>query len=144
VNYFLRKNYPAAITSFEASLKEAHDPNVMVKTTDWLYCAYMHNGQLNDARRLLATVTTDSNSDHTQPYFQSIMLFKGLRAPDDFIDKIKSSEWIARQVIHAYDVATWFYFNGNTGKAKELYNKIIQTNRWATFRYQAAEVALME
>lgn len=145
VNYFLRKNYSAAATAFEASLSEAHDPNEIVKTTDWLYNTYMHNGGQNEAQKLLATVTPDFKSDHKQPYFQSIMLFKGLGTPDDFLDKNKSpDQWSAQQVIQAYDVANWFYYTGNTAKANDLYNKIIQSNRWTTFRYLAAEVELME
>jgi tetratricopeptide (TPR) repeat protein len=144
VNYFLRRNYQEAVTAFETSLKEAHEPNEIVKTTDWLYNAYMRNGQLNEAEKLLTTITPDFKSDHKQPYFLAIMLYKGLSKPNDFVDENESpDQWNVQQVIRAYGVANWYFFQGDTARAKELYNQIIQSSKWTAFRYLAAEAELM-
>lgn len=145
VYYFLKKNFKEAVSAFEKSLKEAHEANEIVGTTDWLYNAYMRNGQKSEAENLLAAITPDFKSDHEQAYFRRIMLYKGVSRATDLVDETKSPEqWNIQEVTRAYGVANWYSFQGDTKKAKELYNKILQSNGWPAFAYLASEIEMMK
>jgi tetratricopeptide (TPR) repeat protein len=144
VYYFLKKDYKEAVKAFGKSLKEAHDANEKVGTTDWLYNAYMRNGQKEEAAKLLSTITADTMGDHEQAYFRRVMLYKGVTGPGELIDETKPAEqWNIQEVTRAYGVANWYSFQGDSKKAKELYGKILQsTNSWPAFAYLASEVEL--
>ena len=145
VYYFLKRSYQEAATAFETSLKEAHDPNEMVKTSDWLYNAYMRDSRVSEAEKLLATITPEFKSDHERPYFVRIMLYKGLSRPNELIAETGSpDQWSTQQVARAFGVANWYTFQGDTKNAKEMYNKITQSSKWTTFPYLVAEVELMK
>jgi len=143
--YFLRRNYAEAVSAFETSLKEAHEPNEIVKTSDWLYNAYMRDGRSREAEKLLTTITPEFKSDHKRPYFVKIMLYKGLSKPNELIDETEPpTQWNIQQVALALGVANWYTFQGDSKKAKELFSKIIQSNEWTALPYLAAEVQMVE
>lgn len=146
VYYFLKKEYKEAVKAFEKSLKDAHEPNEKVGTTDWLYNAYMRNGQKEEAAKLLSTITPDTMGDHEQAYFRRVMLYKGIAKPGELVDEAKPAEqWNIQEVTRAYGVANWYSFQGNTKKAKEMYQKILQSaNSWPAFAYLASEVELLK
>jgi hypothetical protein len=38
-----------------------------------------------------------------------------------------------------YGVGNWYFYNGQTEKAKEIFEKVIKGKYWAAFGYIAAE-----
>src|SRR5579859_1493757 len=145
VYYFVTRNYPEAVVAFERSLREAHQGNEIVGTTDWLYNAYQRNGQRMKAEKLLTTITPDFNADHEQAYFRRIMLYKGVIRPTEMVDETMSPEKMnVQEVTRLYGLANWYAFLGNKEKAGELYTKVIQSASWPAFAYLASEVELLK
>ena len=143
VYYFLTKSYKQAVAAFEKSLKEAHEPNEIVGTTDWLYNAYQRNGQKSQAEKLINTMTMDEKADHEQAYFRRILLYKGMITPSELVDESTAPDKMSIQdVTKLYGLANWYGYQGNEKKAKELYAKIIQSKSWPAFAYLASEVEL--
>jgi len=145
VYYFLKESYKEAVAAFEKSLKEAHEGNEIVGTTDWLYNSYQRNGQKEEAEKLLTTITQDFNADKEQAYFRRIMLYKGVVMPNELVDETLPAEKMSIQdVTKLYGLANWYSFQGNKEKAKELYAKIIKSNSWPAFAYLASETEFLK
>jgi tetratricopeptide (TPR) repeat protein len=144
VYYFLKKDYKNAVHAFEKSLKDAHEPNEITGTTDWLYNAYMGNGQKAEGEKLLKNFSTDAKADKEQAYFRRILLYKGEVKPADILDESKSPEqWSIQETTRAYGLANWYGWQGDKKKAQELYSKILNaTNSWPAFAYLASEVEM--
>jgi tetratricopeptide (TPR) repeat protein len=145
VYYFLKGKYKDAVTAFEKSLKEAHEANEIVGTTDWLYNSYRRNGQEKEAAKLLEAFSADVKADHEQAYFRRIMLYKGLIKPNELVDETMPPEKMnVQEVTRLYGLANWYGFQGNKEKAKELYDKIIRSSSWPAFAYLASETELLK
>ncbi len=146
VYYFVKKDYKNAVNAFEQSLKQAHEANEIVGTTDWLYNAYMRNGQKAEAEKLLSSFTPDAKADKEQAYFRRILLYKGVAKPSEILDESKSpDQWNIQETTRAYGLANWYGWQGDTKKAQELYSKILNaTNSWPAFAYLASEVEVMK
>ncbi len=145
VYYFLNKSYKEAVATFEKSLKEAHQANEIVGTTDWLYNAYQRNGEKNKAEQLLTTITLDFKTDQDQAYFRRVMLYKGVIKPNELVNEALPIEKMSiQEVTKLYGLANWYGFQGNKQKAKELYAKITQSTSWPAFAYLASEIELLE
>ncbi len=146
VYYFLKKDYTEAVKAFQKSLKEAHDANEIVGTTDWLYNAYQRNGQKSEAEMLLKNFTPDAKADKEQAYYRRILLYKGEVKPTELVDESMAAEKLSiQEVTRMYGLANWYSFQGNKKKANELYSKILDaTNAWPAFAYLASEVEMMK
>ncbi|MFM9840910.1 MAG: hypothetical protein ACKVOQ_21770 [Cyclobacteriaceae bacterium] len=119
VYYFLKKSYKEAVAAFEKSLKDAHQGNEIVGTTDWLYNSYQRNGEKNKAAQLLATITPDFKADQDQAYFRRVMLYKGVIKPSELVDEAMPIEKLSiQEVTKLYGLANWYGFQGNKQKAK--------------------------
>jgi tetratricopeptide (TPR) repeat protein len=145
VYYFLKKSYKEAVAAFKKSLKEAHQGNEIVGTTDWLYNAYQRNGEKNKAEQLLSTIAPDFKADQDQAYFRRVLLYKGVIKPNELVDETMPIEKMSiQEVTKLYGLANWYGFQGNEQKAKELYAKIVQSTSWPAFAYLASEMELLE
>ena len=97
VYYFLTKSYKEAVLAFEKSLKEAHEPNEIVGTTDWLYNAYQRNGQKAEAEKLIKSMGTTDKADHEQAYFRRILLYRGMLTPTELVDETTAPDKMSIQ-----------------------------------------------
>ncbi len=145
VYYFLKASYKEAVAAFEKSLKEAHQGNEIVGTTDWLYNSYQRNGQKKEAEKLLTTISPDFKADQDQAYFRRILLYKGIIKPNELVDETMLPEKMnVQDVTKLYGLANWYGYQDNKQKAKELYSKIVQSSSWPAFAYLASETELLK
>ena len=146
VYYFLTKDFKEAVKAFQNSLKEAHEPNEMVGTTDWLYNAYQRIGQKSEAEKLIKNFTPDAKANKEQAYFRRILLYKGEVKPAELVNEsIEGEKLSIQEVTRMYGLANWYSYQGDKKKAKELYSKILEANNaWPAFAYLASEVEMMK
>ncbi len=145
VYYFLKENYKQAVEAFEKSLKDAHEGNEIVGTTDWLYNSYQRNDQTKEAEKLLTTITPNFKADQLQAYFRRILLYKRLIKPNELGDETMAPEKMSIQdVTKLYGLANWYGFQGDKAKAKVLYSKIVLSSSWPAFAYLASELELLK
>jgi tetratricopeptide (TPR) repeat protein len=145
VYYFLNASYKEAVEAFEKSLKEAHQGNEIVGTTDWLYNSYQRNGQKTEAEKLLTTITPDFKADKDQAYFRRILLYKGLIKPNELVDEsVPPEKMNVQDVTKLYGLGNWYGYQGNKQKAKELYAKVIQSSSWPAFAFMASEKEMLK
>ncbi|HEY5690787.1 MAG TPA: tetratricopeptide repeat protein [Cyclobacteriaceae bacterium] len=142
--YYLNHAYIQAVPAYEKCLAESRSNKNLAGASDWLYNTYMRLGEKEKATNLLDAISPSMKTDRDHPYFRRIMLYKGVITPEELVDvdqnPIKAS---VSDITKMYGLANWYAYQGDTKKAKILYQKIVQSeNGWPGFAFAAAEKEL--
>jgi len=134
--YYLKNDLSKALPVYERAVKESENDDKLVSTTHWLYMVYRMMGNDSAAKRILTPIKTEMNIIENNAYQKLCLLYKGSLSVDSVMmvnGSVTSNDAIA------YGVANWYRYNGETEKAKKLYEQILQGKVWASFGYIAAE-----
>ena len=113
---------------------------MLVATSDWLYMTYRRLGRFEDAAKVLQPIHARMNILENHAYHKRLLMYRGELAPDSVLNPGQSSDLdLATQ---GYGVGNWYFYNGNTQKAKEIFEMVMRGKYWAAFGYIAAEVDL--
>ncbi len=136
--YYLTFDYQLAAEQFQKALDVSRNPDTVVSATDWLYISLIKSGQDSNARELLTNTDTNVEVIESQSYLSRLQLYKGKIHPDDLL-KADNDLNILTQ---GYGLAQYYFIQGDSVKANELLQRVIDTNYWAAFGYIAAEAEL--
>ena len=141
--YFLNGELEKALDAWNTCYELSDNPDVLVAATDWLYMTYRRLGRNAEAAEFLSKITPDMKMIENDAYFKRIMMYKGLASPDALLhtgpDDTDPALSLATQ---GYGVGNWHLYNGDTLKAKTVFENIIEGDYWAAFGYIAAEADL--
>lgn len=134
--HYLNGDYGLAAEAYEKCVSTATNNEVLAGAVDWLYNARMHNGEAGKASEALEAVPEDLDVSPTYSYFQRILVYKGLKTPDEFLDLGKpGEEWDGREITSGYGMANWYKWNGDAAKAQLIYDNILKTPYWSSWAY---------
>jgi len=138
--HYLLGDLDAAWAAFQDCLAVSDNPDAQVATRHWLYMIARRSERDDAAAEILAPVTEDMDVIENQSYHNLLLMYKGLRAPEDLIDleatdPSGSAQW--------YGVANWFLYNGDQDRATQLMRRMVAApGQWAAFGTIAAEADL--
>lgn len=138
--HYLQQNYKEAQIAYESCLRYSTNPDLKCATADWLYMTYRRRGLTEKPKKLLKTITEDMVLIENEAYHQRLLMYKGLRSPDDILTS--SSTAAGRQLDMAtqgYGVGNWYLYNGEAQKAVDIFQRILKTSYWPAFGFLAAE-----
>jgi hypothetical protein len=111
-----------------------------VATLDWLYMTYRRLGRHGAAKQLLSDVTDKMEILENESYHRRLLMYKGAIAPDELLNTSNADDLtIATQ---GYGVGNWYLVEGDTARARQIFEKVIQGRQWAAFGFIAAEAEL--
>ena len=100
----------------------------------------MKNGEPEKAREALNAVPDDIEVNPNYSYYQRVMLYKGLRNPEDLLDLDKpGAEWDGREITTGYGVANWYKAQGDEDTAQLIFDNILMTPYWSSWAYVATD-----
>jgi hypothetical protein len=108
---------------------------------DWRYRALRRDGKQADARRLARAVREGWTVDENAPYYRALLFYRGIRDETSTLDSLSAAGELAF-VTGAYGVASWHLMEGDTARARALFEQIVATDQWPAFGFIAAEVDL--
>ncbi len=112
----------------------------LVATSDWLYMTLRRLGQQREAARVLEPIHEKMDIIENSSYWNRLLMYKGIRKPEQVLDTTGADDLtIATQ---GYGVGNWYLYNGQTAKAKEIFERVVAGKQWAAFGYLAAEADL--
>lgn len=134
--HYLNEDYAKAAEAYEICVTTATNNEVLIGAVDWLYNAYQKNGEPEKAVEALKYVPDDIESRQNYPYYQRVMLYKGLRNPNDIIDLDKpGEEWNGLDMTNGYGVGNWYKWQGDEETAQLIYDNILKTPFWGAWAY---------
>ncbi len=135
--YYLNNQMDKAFEVFKKDVELASNDDKIVSSSHWLYMISRLRNDNEMAKKTLEPITREMNIIENFDYHQLLLLYKGELIDTDLLGEnydVKVSDGMA------YGIANWYYYNGETEKAKILLNKILNGNQWASFGFIAAEV----
>lgn len=141
LSLYLQGKFEEATAIYKECLKYSVNDDLLVATTDWLYMSLMREGKAEEAATVLEPIHSEMNIIENDSYYKRIMMYKGELAKEELLrtDQMDVALSLATQ---GYGMGNWYLYNGETTKAKEIFQKVIDTGNWPAFGYVAAEVDL--
>jgi tetratricopeptide (TPR) repeat protein len=140
--YYLKGDFENALRCYLECMKFSKINNDMLcATSDWLYMTYGRLGRIEEAAKVLEPIHQNMNILENHSYHKRLLMYKGIIQPDSLLNADNSSDLdLATQ---GYGVGNWHFYNGQTDKAKEIFEKVLKGKYWAAFGYIAAEADLI-
>lgn len=129
----------------------ADDYDGLTACADWHYMTLRRAGDEAGAARLLAAVPDglpDEAFVEGPSYYRRLRMYRGELAPDDLLNPGRGTQQIHNlETIYAtqgYGVGNWFLYNGDTARARAVFERILEGRSTGAFGYIAAELDLAE
>lgn len=139
--YYLKGNYDKAVSAYKQCLELANNDDMLVSATDWLYMTYRRLGNAEAAEELLTPIRSRMNVIENKAYHKKLLMYKGQIRREELFD-IQRTDLSLDQMTYAYGIANWYFFNGQSEVAFQIFNKMMESDYWPAFGYLAAEVEL--
>ena len=108
---------------------------------DWQYRSLRRAGKHADARRLARAVREGWTVRENAPYYRALLFYRGIRDETSTLDSLSAAGELPF-VTGAYGVANWHLMEGDTARARALFERIVSGDQWPAFGFIAAEVDL--
>jgi tetratricopeptide (TPR) repeat protein len=117
------------------------DDDARAAMLDWRYRALRRAGKHADARRLARGVGEGWTADENAPYYRALLFYRGIRDETSTLDSLSAAGELPF-VTGAYGVANWHLMEGDTTRARALFERIVSGDQWPAFGFIGAEVDL--
>ncbi len=134
--YYLNNQLDEAFEVYKKDVELATNDDKIVSSSHWLYMIsrLLNNDEM--AKKTLEPISRDMNIIENFDYHQLLLLYKGELIDTDLLGEDYNSN-VADGM--AYGIANYYYYNGETEKAKAMLQKTLSGKQWASFGFIAAE-----
>ena len=136
--YYLKDELPHALNSGYEGIDASTTDDMLVAMTHWIYMGHRLLGQEPEAKQSLEPIMEEMEIIENQAYHQLCLLYKGEITIEDLTGE-GSASWRIMNDAMLYGIGNWYFYNGEKERAKEIFEKILSGNVWASFGYIAAE-----
>jgi tetratricopeptide (TPR) repeat protein len=139
---YLKGDWNAAVQAARAGIRVSTNPDRLVSQTHWLYMALRRAGRHTEAAAALEPIRDDFDIIENQSYFRLLNLYRSGISPAALDSALYAGVNNASDASLAYGLANWFLYNGDTTRALNAFQHIVNGEQWASFGYIAAEADL--
>ena len=143
LSHYLKGDYSLAKSAYEKCMEYSYNDDLVVATLDWLYMTLRRMGDRQAAEDILAVVHQNMSIIENDSYYKRLLMYKGHSQSNSLLDV--SEDTNNRSLVLAtqgYGVSNWYLAQGDTSRALDIFQDVIETGNWPAFGYIAAEVDL--
>jgi tetratricopeptide (TPR) repeat protein len=142
--HYLKGDFASAEQAYIECLKTCDNDDLMVACVDWLYMTYRRQGKTEQAASILGNVHEGMNIVENDSYYKRCLMYQGKLPPDSVLqvsdaDAEQASPSLATQ---GYGVGNWYLYNGDSAKAKSIFEQVVAGEHFGAFGFIAAEAEL--
>lgn len=134
--YYLKHDLENARRVFRIAVETSDNDDKLVSTTHWLYMILRLQGLDDEAEKALEPIHKHMNIIENQVYHHLCLFYKGELTLEEMAWEGPSS---STSDAMAYGVGNWYFYSGQRDEAKQIFEKILKGDIWASFGYIAAE-----
>jgi tetratricopeptide (TPR) repeat protein len=138
--YFIKGDYKNALNAYAECIRLTDNDDMYVATANWLYITLLRVDQKKEAEELLQTIHPGLDLIENRDYYDILMLYK-TGNDKDLLAKTQGMDSISNAT-SGFGLANYYLEKGPKKKAKEIFEKILAGNQWASFGFIAAEAEL--
>jgi len=117
------------------NLTDSDDKRVAI--ADWLYMTLMRQGKKDEALGILNFVTPETDAGPNDAYFQRLLMYKGIGSPEELLAGADKAG--VNYVTLGYGLGNHFFCAGDTERAIEIWQSVLDGEYWSAFGYVASE-----
>jgi tetratricopeptide (TPR) repeat protein len=138
--YFLKGDYKNALNAYNECLELSDTDDMYVATANWLYITMRKLGKNKEANELLKAINAGMELVENRDYLDILLMYKN---NDDkkLAEKTQTQDSLSNATL-GFGLGNYYLEKGQRKKAKELFEKVIAGNQWASFGFIAAEAEL--
>ncbi len=134
---YVSGDFAGAAEAFGRALPLSPEPEERAGSMDWSWMSLSRAGRAADAGAILER--TDSLPPDNA-YTRRLRLYRGQIRPDEILTPADTTD-IARATI-SYGVGNWYLVRGDTTRAREWFNRSVESGGWPAFGFIASEAEL--
>lgn len=138
--YYLKHDLENALAVYRKGVAACTNDDMLVAMTHWLYMTLRMLDKEEEAMKALDPVHEDMTMIENDVYLRVCLFYKGELALDELTGGDDAG--MERDAL-AYGVGNWYFYNGQKDKAKQVFEKILESKVWASFGYIATEADLV-
>jgi tetratricopeptide (TPR) repeat protein len=141
--HYLNGDYGPAAQAYERTLAYAESDDDRVAVADWLYMTYRRLGEDEVAERTLAQLREDMDVRENEGYLERLLMYAGYVDADSLLRATRRDNASSlSSATLGYGVGNYLLSEGDTVRAQQVFNEVIDGQYWAAFGYIAAEADL--
>ncbi|HPV74725.1 MAG: hypothetical protein IPF87_09495 [Gemmatimonadetes bacterium] len=125
---------------YRSCMRMATNDDDRVSMTDWAWRALVRAGRRAEADRLLAPVREGMAISTNRSYYENLMMYKGLRTPEQVLQAASADS--VRFSTSGYSVGHYLLVRGDSARAFEMFERVVDGPHWSGFGVIGAEVEL--
>jgi len=133
---YLKGDYEASLAGWQEAMRLAKNDDTRVAVSDWMYMTLRRLGREDEAKAVLQPINAQMDIIENDAYHRRLLMYKGEIPPDSLLNPNAEA---LQFVTQGYGVANWYMANGDTTRANEILDKVLESGYWAAFGYIAAE-----
>ncbi len=135
--HYLKGNMQEALHGFQQSLDASTNPDMHVAAANWVYMIQRRLGNLAEAEKTLEPINSDMDVFENMAYHNLLLFYKGELTEDELKGDDEDVEYMNDAT--AYGIGNWYFYNGDTARAKQIFRNTLDNGVWASFGTLAAE-----
>jgi len=137
--YYLQGEFGNALEAYKECMKVSNNPDMQVATSHWLYMTLMRLGKTKEAEQVLVPIKRNMDIIENSSYFKLLLMYKG----ELDVESLQSEGHVTLDdATTGYGLGNWYYYNDRKEDAKQIFQRIVAGDQWASFGYIAAEAEL--
>jgi tetratricopeptide (TPR) repeat protein len=141
--HYLLGNFDEAREAYLKCLAVCENDDSRVAVLDWLYMTDRRSGRNTDAESVLDGITDSMKIVENDSYFRRLKMYKGWLKPEDLLVADSTlDDYDLSMATQGYGVGNWYLYNGDTTRAMETFQKVVDGKLFAAFGFIAAEAEL--
>lgn len=143
--YYLKGDFANAEIVYQSCLTTCNNDDLLVACVDWMYMNHRRQGKETEAKSILGNIRDSMAIIENDSYYKRCRMYKGKIPPDSVLQVGANQDQDAADLALAtqgYGVGNWYLCNGDSAKAKEVFEKVVAGKYFAAFGFIAAEAEL--
>lgn len=141
--HYLKGDFEKAEQAYIECLKVSNNDDLLVATIDWFYMTYRREGKDELAKGLLGNITDSMNVIENDSYYKRLLMYQGNLQPEALLSVDSTAkDYDLSLATQGYGVGNWYFCNGDTTKAVDIFNRVVSGKSFASFGFIAAEADL--
>lgn len=139
--HYLKGNFSKAEEIYKECMTYSGNPDLQVATADWLYMSLRRQGKTEEAQAFLETIDLSMEIIENDSYLKRLSMYKGTLPAADLL-KESGDDVALSLATQGYGLGNWHLYEGDTAKAIEIFEEVVNGTSWSAFGYIAAEADL--
>lgn len=136
--YYLKGDFKNALRAYERAQKVSTNNDMRVATSYWHYLTLRRLGKKSQAKKILRPFAGKIELIENDEYLKLIRLYRGEVRFEDLYSQANSANTLSSATL-GYGLGSYHLINGAGEKAQQIFERVLQSDQWASFGFIASE-----